>query len=111
MQRSYVLKALGFNDYHEYLRSDTWRAIRRRVLPSKCYMECGARASEVHHKFYSEANLTGESIDGLYPLCAKCHERVEFANGEKRNLQKAGRKFTSIHRANTGFYCGKQEAF
>lgn len=74
------LKAIGFNSYPEYLRSDLWAAIRRRVfkeISDKCNA-CNAPATEVHHRDYKTHMLLGHYIGDLVPLCRTCHNHIEF---------------------------------
>ena len=79
-KRNRILKEMGYESYPAYLASPLWARIRVDVLNlcrSRCEM-CGERANQVHHNRYSEANLKGESIDGMIGTCGKCHKGVEF---------------------------------
>lgn len=74
------LKAIGFNSYPEYLRSDLWATIRGRVfkeISDKC-KACNAPATEVHHRDYKTHMLLGHYIGDLVPLCRTCHHHIEF---------------------------------
>lgn len=60
-------------EYHQYLRSDEWKAKRKKVLQAaggRC-QQCGAAATEVHHENYHE--IYSESIANLTALCTDCH--------------------------------------
>lgn len=63
-------------DYQNYLKSDEWRAITRRVwgqANGKC-ASCGGKGSHVHHKTYDRL---GHEFDAdLELLCRFCHDRV-----------------------------------
>ena len=80
------LKAIGFASYADYLRSDLWGAIRRRVfkeISDKCNA-CNAPATEIHHRDYSVNALLGHYIMNLVPLCRNCHNHIEFnSDGSK----------------------------
>lgn len=92
--RSRDLRAIGFKSYEEYLRSDLWAAIRRRVfkeISDKC-AACNAPASEVHHRDYRPDMLRGHYIADLVPLCRTCHNYIEFTD--------AGAKVTTLEEAN-----------
>ena len=85
-QRDENLKAIGFADYKDYLKSEMWSAIRRRVFDARgmnC-MGCGKKSQCVHHSSYDTDVLLGEKIDALYPLCNRCHGKIELKkNGKK----------------------------
>jgi hypothetical protein len=85
-QRSQSLKALGFENYTEYLGSDTWKKIRKEVIKrnnGKC-QACGLEQSlNVHHTNYSPSILGGK-IKGLYLLCVHCHDEVHILSRKLR---------------------------
>jgi 5-methylcytosine-specific restriction endonuclease McrA len=62
-------------DYAEYLRSKTWRGVRRWKLERagwKCE-RCGStRQLQAHHKHYR--SLGRERLDDLEVLCESCHK-------------------------------------
>jgi hypothetical protein len=98
--RNTILRRMGFKSYAEYLRSDTYKQIRRRAF--KEYGEfcevCGEPAAGLHHSDYSKETLEGD-ISGLVPLCVECHEHVEISrNGKKRTLADANRLLESMLR-------------
>jgi len=82
------LAFLGFKSYREYLSSDLWGEIRRRVLARDdhtCRI-CNDPATQVHHNSYSLDALSGNLIDQLFSLCRPCHHRLEFkADGHKKH--------------------------
>jgi len=98
-ERSTILKGLGYEDYPFYLKSPLWYTIKQRVFAEKglkCVL-CGHSAKVVHHLYYSPENLSGESVDGLEPLCNRCHSRVELDRfGQKRSLQEAQITYTRL---------------
>jgi hypothetical protein len=78
--RNSAVRRMGFKSYGEYLRSDLWRSIRGRVLSrdgQECY-SCGGRATQVHHRQYSEAALRGDDLTEMRTICRPCHEEIEF---------------------------------
>ncbi len=77
--RQDVLSLLGFPSYQDYLRSPLWKSIRDRVLAQgrKCRC-CPEAASEIHHREYTLAVLSGSTTHGLIPLCSNCHKLAEF---------------------------------
>lgn len=89
-RRNRRIRELGLaQTYQEYLKSDIWLWIRRRVLDRdkrRCRL-CDAKATEVHHTNYSRTTLIGQNLAALYAVCRKCHETVEFADGRKLNMQ------------------------
>ena len=89
-QRDFVLKLLGYETYNVYLQSELWKGIRAKVLKNaSCSCGCGRRANQVHHKSYTEANLTGNTQRGLVPINASCHYLIEFQEDRKCNLAEA----------------------
>lgn len=97
--RRKLLLELGYESYEAYLASSLWQGIRTQVLAAgKCY-GCGAKPNQVHHRSYSRKALTGRRIDSLVPVCARCHERIEFKNGIKVSPQEANEALEAI-RAN-----------
>ena len=92
-QRNYVLKAYGFTNYADYLKSELWTSIRLQVLTgATCACGCGKPANVVHHKSYTEANLMGTSLRGLVPINFDCHHKIEFSGERKTSLGEANRK-------------------
>lgn len=76
-QRNAFLRTLGFLCYADYLSSSIWEKIRREVLErfAGICSACGGRATQVHHKRYTAANLLGRSHKGLTAMCYACHHR------------------------------------
>lgn len=66
-------------EYREYLRSPTWRAIKdaywATAIPKTCY-GCGTGPPlDLHHKTYTRVGGK-ESIDDFLLLCRSCHDWV-----------------------------------
>ncbi len=83
--RDRIVFEMGFSDYQAYLRSPFWKRKRARALKrdkGKCFI-CRAKATEVHHKFYSKRALAGQSIRFLFAICRECHQAIEFEGGRK----------------------------
>lgn len=73
--------------YERYMKSPLWQKTRLWVLErdDACCVVCKSKASEVHHRNYSEDTLIGRSPDKLVSLCLSCHDRIEkYQSGEKR---------------------------
>lgn len=66
--------------YQEYLKTDHWDFMRKKVLARANYrcQLCNARAKEtllhVHHRNYEELGRAAEFYD-LIALCASCHSK------------------------------------
>jgi hypothetical protein len=86
-ERNRVLKAMGFESYAVYLRSDLWLGIRSKVLIAQpdCFV-CGKLASQVHHTAYRKKDLEGRDLRRLVALCRHCHRRIEFRDGDGKKL-------------------------
>jgi hypothetical protein len=84
--RRTLLLSIGFSSYREYLSSCLWRTLRETVLSESgglCEF-CRCPATQVHHSRYDIATLTGDSLDGLHPVCGACHRNGEFfPSGDK----------------------------
>ena len=99
-KRDAALKALGFKTYKEYLKSDLWQSIRTVYLGKfpLCF-GCGKPANQIHHKYYNEENLSGRSLDGMFSICASCHEKIEFKpSGMKTYMKEANRWLFKIRK-------------
>jgi hypothetical protein len=100
LSRNANLKRLGFATYGDYLASDLWREIRKKVYAAKgsdCYL-CGGRATELHHNRYHANDLTGKRLKYINPICRGCHEGIEFRDGEKSTVKQAKRAFRKQRR-------------
>lgn len=98
VKRDRNLLKLGYASYRSYLSSDLWANIRFQVFMAKgtvCSL-CPNKAVAVHHNRYSLADLKGETLDELHPICRLCHKSIEFKKrGRKKlNLNQAKNKFT-----------------
>lgn len=92
-ERNRVLRQLGYVDYAAYLASPLWSEIRGQILyrsPRCC--ACPRVASQVHHRSYAKAALTGEDVTQLVSICRECHSEIEFAGEEKLSLTAANNK-------------------
>jgi hypothetical protein len=113
-ERNRALADLGFHTYRDYLASPMWSDLRKRVVFEnvEC-VGCHEKATQSHHNWYCRDNLTGETLEGLEPVCRKCHEYIEFGKGHvkltptqaefrliKLKAKKAGKKpkLTQKHR-------------
>lgn len=100
-ERNSILRSIGFGSYAEYLESDLWRRIRRRVFAKRGRLCFGCNTTsdqmQVHHLRYTDANLRGKTLDGMQPLCDACHGRIEVrADGTKRSLDAANLELQRI---------------
>ena len=89
--RARSLRTLGFHSYAAYLKSDLWQQIRQRVfeIDPICRVCTSREATQVHHMRYTLPVLRGDEMDALIAICAGCHYRIEFKNGEKRKFNRA----------------------
>lgn len=88
--RNARLAELGYSGYREYLKSDDWKRIRdKRLAAHPACLICESNATQVHHLDYSFPTLLGLIKSRLVPLCGKCHEGIEFADGKKSTLEQA----------------------
>lgn len=96
--RDATLKELGFSSYAEYLNSSLWKQVRTKVFRVKgrsCHL-CNGYAGMVHHNRYHKNDLLGKNLSFLFPICAVCHERIEFSKrGKKLDLATAQSRFRS----------------
>lgn len=92
-KQPFSFKKLGFETYADYLGSDLWQGIRRRVLARDRRCACCRRFSNtVHHRNYFLATMDGSDISGLVGLCRGCHKKAEFRpDGTKKTLKQANR--------------------
>lgn len=92
-KRDEILAELGFASYGDYLKSDLWASIRKRVwMRYKRCATCHRRAKHIHHADYFRDTLDGSRIESLVPVCRDCHHRIEFyADGLKRSVSEASR--------------------
>lgn len=75
-----------FARYSEYLKSEHWKSVRRRVIARDSFacQLCGRRVevntAHVHHLSYDTYNLIGYSLPAeCVTLCRSCHDRIESA--------------------------------
>lgn len=64
--------------YREYLKSEAWRRKRYVVLKRdnwRC-VNCGERATQVHHTRYAKRNIGKEPIEWLISVCKQCHDSL-----------------------------------
>src|SRR5262249_14445075 len=58
---------------------------------------CDKKAEEIHHASYTRAVLHGHDLKPLVPLCADCHNHIEFRDtGEKRNSVEANARLREL---------------
>lgn len=84
-ERDQFLRKMKFPNYRGYLDGKMWRGIRRRVFTQRgglCSL-CKEPATQAHHLYYTQQNLSGASIDGIVPICRVCHKDIEFDLGTK----------------------------
>lgn len=97
-KRARSLKKLGFDSYEEYLKSNLWKEVKRRVFRefgNNCLL-CPAHAETVHHNRYNIADLSGRNLRHVVPICHSCHRIVEFDGETKLTLKQARMKYKSL---------------
>lgn len=83
LERRVALVELGFATYEAYLASDLWRRVRRAVLNRDRHRcRCGVKATQVHHRRYAKADLSGQTLRYLVAICEPCH-RFGSKDGER----------------------------
>jgi 5-methylcytosine-specific restriction endonuclease McrA len=89
--RQKSLKRLGFDSYKDYLESDLWLKIKKKVYlfgKGKCRY-CGEKANIPHHLKYDYLTLSGKKRQikkNIVLICRKCHElehKVEIQEWKK----------------------------
>lgn len=90
IERKENLSQVGYSSYKEFLKSDEWKAQRKRLLDKSpiCFL-CTKKAEHVHHTDYSCECLLGLHDLLLVTLCSSCHESIEFNGNYKRTLKGA----------------------
>lgn len=81
LKRNETLIGIGYASYSLYLQSDLWIGIRNKVLKAKgrdCFLCDAANATVIHHCRYDRADLIGEDLSQMFPLCSICHHKIEF---------------------------------
>lgn len=96
-ERKLNLEAIGFASYKDYLKSDLWAEIRKRVYKAK-KMRCSVckkkSGKQLHHCSYAIPVLKGEDIGPLWPICRTCHKRVEHGpDGHKLSMADTNARF------------------
>lgn len=102
-ERNRNIRAMGFKNYADYLKSELWIGIRARVLAERPFCEgCSKDATQVHHSAYRKKDLEGRDLRRLHSVCGGCHFKAEFRrrNHEKLNPKQATTKLKQIARAN-----------
>lgn len=94
-----VFGFMGLDSYDEYLKTDLWKGIRKKVLvrDGRSCRCCGAKALTAHHTSYDFEVLMGRRNDDLVSICRPCHEQVHFdESGVKVTLDEANRRMRRI---------------
>ncbi len=71
-------KREGYSKYKDYLQSDEWQEVRKRVFLERgrrcerCGKDLENKIADVHHKTYE--NLFNEKLEDLEVLCRPCHQ-------------------------------------
>jgi hypothetical protein len=102
-ERNRNIRAMGFKDYADYLKSDLWKGIRARVLSERPFCKgCGKDATQVHHSAYRKKDLEGRDLRRLHSTCGGCHFKAEFRrrDGAKLNPKQATLKLKQMAHAN-----------
>lgn len=68
-------------NYNDYLKTETWKTIRRLALEFskyKCQICNSSKSLNVHHRAYPK-ELGKESLSDLTVLCFSCHQKAHNA--------------------------------
>lgn len=78
-------------NYHEFIKSDEWRALREATLRRAKFTceHCLAKATQVHHVRYPK-NGEKHTLDMLVAVCDRCHD-LNHGVREMENLVKPTR--------------------
>ena len=99
-ERNRNIRAMGFENYGEYLRSQPWltiRATKLRIAPV-CEACDKYMATEVHHMKYRKKDLEGNDLRWLVSICRTCHYSIEYENGIKLTPKMANAKLKRLQR-------------
>jgi hypothetical protein len=85
-RRDTTLELLGFATFDEYLESDLWDLILKKVLDEGDTCVCGRPGDEVIHLEFCVDTLEGTHRnlrENIVPLCSGCYESVAFRKSKK----------------------------
>lgn len=94
-----VSRAEKIAEYNDYMASPLWKAIRERVLQRDkgLCVGCGHRASQVHHRNYSQSVMSGRNIKPLASLCRQCHDTIHSnEDGTRCSLHQTEANFIDL---------------
>lgn len=83
------LRALGYADYADYLRSSHWKRLKLEYRASNLPQECVCGEADVHLHHLTYERIGAERLSDLTPLCGPCHSMVhvlEFRGDLTLNL-------------------------
>ena len=87
------------SQYETYMRSELWKRIRHNVLTrdnAKCCC-CNGKATNVHHRDYDSATMSGDALHRLVSICRKCHRDIHRdANGKRHGVRDTEQKLESM---------------
>ena len=97
-ERNELLRSMGYPSYTDYLASDLWKRIRRKVFARTTACEvCGTqKATQVHHRSYIRPVLTGHRLDLLVACCRTCHETCEFDGTRKAGMSETNTRMSKL---------------
>ena len=81
------LKALGFEDYAAYLKSDHWKQFKAEYYKNhkkECFHCREKNNLNLHHLRYENLGSEFGNEKDLIPLCRKCHKEVHRLNKENK---------------------------
>lgn len=100
--RNRKLKKYGYANYEDYLKSEEWREIKRKVESRGghwkiCEVCVSTEKIQLHHVRYS--GIGKGNLNNLKPLCNSCHFKVhQITLKGKCGLKTAVRKLKKIHK-------------
>lgn len=83
--RSTLIRRAGFDSFDQYKESSRFRDIVTRCLiknKHKCHF-CKDKASAIAYSFYTQGNINGGDLDGLYSVCRFCDYKLRFDTKNK----------------------------
>lgn len=84
------LRELGIYSYSQYLNSEYWKNIKKRMSLSKTPKECfccgDSKKLEIHHRKYKARDIDKANLNHFVYLCRNCHEEVHSLQKEDKTI-------------------------
>lgn len=92
-----LFRRLGYPNKGAYFSSDHFKELRSEFLENNpTCKNCAAKATTLYFIDYSLSNLSGDSYEGIIPLCHDCQVKsstaINKADKWVKNFNKSGKK-------------------